>query len=200
MEERSDFMRPPLTRNIQIEDFKDYYWLKTELQEFCREYNLPTSGSKIEITKRIATFLTTGEILKNSPVKKRKTLPSSHEPLSLQTIITEHHRCTEDVRAFFKEVIGAKFRFTVALQNFFRENIGKTYEDAVTFWYEEQKRKQDPSYETNIGAQFEYNRFTRAFFQDPCNKGKTKVDAISAWNEIKSTPGNNVYKPRKVEN
>ena len=190
-------MRPPLTRNILIEDFKNYYWLKTELQEFCREYDLPTSGSKIEVTERIATFLTTGKILKNSPARKKQILPSSYEPLSLQTIITENHRCSEDVRAFFKEIIGAKFRFTVTLQNFFKENIGKTYEDAVTFWYEEQERKNDPSYKPNIGAQFEYNRFTRAFFQDSYNKGKTKVDAVSAWNEIKSKPGSNVYEPKK---
>lgn len=104
------------------------------------------------------------------------------------------------MRAFFKEVIGAKFRFTVALQNFFRENIGKIYKDAVTFWYEEQERKKDPSYKTNIGSQFEYNRFTRAFLQDPYNKGKTKADAISAWNERKLKSGSNVYKPKKVEN
>lgn len=56
------------------------------------------------------------------------------------------------------------------------------------------------SYKTTIGAQFEYNRFTRAFFEDPCNKGKSKADAIAAWNEIKSKPGSNVYVPQKVEN
>lgn len=46
-----------------------------------------------------------------------------------------------DVRSFFKEKIGANFRFTVALQKFFKENVGKTYEDAITFWYEENERK-----------------------------------------------------------
>ncbi|MEV5111000.1 SAP domain-containing protein [Bacillus sp. LBA3-1-1.1] len=193
-------MRPPLTKSISLEDFQNYYWLKAELQTFCREHGLPASGSKIEITERISHYLNTGKILKNSSGQKVSKASLSYKDLSLQTVITNNHRCSEDVRAFFKEKIGANFRFTVALQKFFKENIGKTYEDAILFWYEENERKKDPSYKTTIGTQFEYNRFTRAFFEDPYNKGKSKADAIAAWNEIKAKPGSNVYVPQKVEN
>ncbi|MBE7101478.1 cytoplasmic protein [Bacillus cereus] len=193
-------MRPPLTKSISLEDFQNYYWLKAELQTFCREHDLPASGSKIEISKRISYYLTTGKVLKNSSHPKVSKASLSYKELSLQTIITENHRCSEDVRAFFKEKIGENFRFTVALQKFFKENIGKTYEDAIAFWYEENERKKAPSYKTTISAQFEYNRFTRAFFEDPYNKGKSKADAIAAWNEIKAKPGSNVYVPQKIEN
>lgn len=193
-------MRPPLTKSISLEDFQNYYWLKTELQIFCREHDLRASGSKIEISGRISHYLATGKILKNSSHQKGSKTSLSYKDLSLQTIITENHRCSEEVRTFFKEKIGANFRFTVALQKFFKENIGKTYEDAITFWYEENERKKDPSYKTTIGTQFEYNRFTRDFFEDPNNKGKSKADAIAAWNEIKTKPGSNVYVPQKVEN
>ncbi|EML9731675.1 TPA: SAP domain-containing protein [Bacillus cereus] len=193
-------MRPPLTKSISLEDFQNYYWLKAELQTFCREHGLPASGSKTEITERISHYLTTGKVLKNSSVQKVSKAPLSYKDLSLQTIITKNHRCSEDVRAFFKEKIGTNFRFTVALQKFFKENVGKTYEDAITFWYEENERKKDPTYKTTISAQFEYNRFTRDFFEDPNNKGKTKADAIAAWNEMKAKPGSNVYVPQKVEN
>ena len=48
--------------------------------------------------------------------------------------------------------------------------------------------EKDPTYKTTIGAQFEYNRFTRDFFEDPNNKGKSKADAIAAWSEIKAKP------------
>ncbi|WP_336765673.1 DUF6434 domain-containing protein [Bacillus cereus] len=193
-------MRPPLTKSISIEDFQNYYWLKAELQTFCRENGLPASGSKIEITDCISHYLTTGKILKNSSVQKVSKASLSYKDLSLQTIITNNHRCSEDVRAFFKEKIGTNFSFTVALQKFFKDNVGKTYEDAVAFWHEENKRKKDPAYKTTIGAQFEYNRFTRDFFEDPNNKGKAKADAIAAWNEMKAKPGSNVYVPQKVEN
>ncbi len=134
-------MRPSLTKSISIEDFQNYYWLKEELQIFCREHDLPASGSKIEITERISHYLHTGKILKNSSGPKARKTSLSYKDLSLQTIITNNHRCSEDVRAFFKEKIGANFRFTVALQKFFKENVGKTYEDAITFWYEENERK-----------------------------------------------------------
>ncbi|HDR8091829.1 SAP domain-containing protein [Bacillus cereus] len=193
-------MRPPLTKSISLKDFQNYYWLKAELQTFCREHGLPASGSKTEITERISHYLTTGKVLKNSSVQKVSKAPLSYKDLSLQTIITKNHRCSEDVRAFFKEKIGTNFRFTVALQKFLKENVGKTYEDAVAFWHEENERKKDPTYKTTIGAQFEYNRFTRDFFEDPNNKGKAKADAIAAWNEIKAKPGSNVYVPQKVEN
>lgn len=193
-------MRPPLTKSISLEDFQNYYWLKAELQTFCREHGLPASGTKTEITERISHYLTTGKVLKNSSVQKVSKAPLSYKDLSLQTIITKNHRCSEDVRAFFKEKIGTNFRFTVALQKFFKENVGKTYEDAITFWYEENERKKDPTYKTTISAQFEYNRFTRDFFEDPNNKGKAKADAIAAWNEMKAKPGSNVYVPQKVEN
>ncbi|AHZ52470.1 TPA: DUF6434 domain-containing protein [Bacillus thuringiensis] len=193
-------MRPSLTKTISLTDFQNYYWLKAELQTFCREHGLPASGSKIEITERISHYLTTGKVLKNSSVPKVSKAPLSYKDLSLQTIITKNHRCSEDVRAFFKEKIETNFRFTVALQKFFKENVGKTYEDAITFWYEENERKKDPTYKTTISAQFEYNRFTRDFFKDPNNKGKAKADAIAAWNEMKAKPGSNVYVPQKVEN
>ncbi|HDX9635036.1 DUF6434 domain-containing protein [Bacillus cereus group sp. MYBK108-2] len=193
-------MRPPLTKSISIEDFQNYYWLKAELQTFCRENGLPASGSKIEITDCISHYLTTGKILKNSSVQKVSKASLSYKDLSLQTIITNNHRCSEDVRAFFKEKIGTNFSFTVALQKFFKENVGKTYEDAIAFWHEENERKKYPTYKTTIGAQFEYNRFTRDFFEDPNNKGKAKADAIAAWNEMKAKPGSNVYVPQKVEN
>ncbi len=193
-------MRPLLTKFISLEDFQNYYWLKAELQTFCREHGLPASGSKIEITERISHYLHTGKISKNNSVQKVSKASLSYKDLSLQTIITNNHRYSEDVRAFFKEKIGANFRFTVALQKFFKENVGKTYEDAITFWYEENERKKDPTYKTTISSQFEYNRFTRDFFEDPNNKGKTKADAIAAWNEIKAKPGSNVYVPQKVEN
>ena len=63
-------MRPNLTKDISVESFKDFYWLKEELQSFCREIGISASGSKIEISDRIEIFLRTGEIEK--PIRKSK--------------------------------------------------------------------------------------------------------------------------------
>ncbi|GAB3058068.1 DUF6434 domain-containing protein [Virgibacillus ainsalahensis] len=187
-------MRPNLTIEISMEDFKDYYWLKEELQCFCRENGISASGSKIEISSRIETFLQTGEIKK--PARKsgiNKKVKSKSE-LSLDTVITENHRCSQDVRAFFKTVI-PNFHFSTYIQNYFKNHIGNTYRDVVDAWYEEEERKKAPSYKRRIAPQFEYNQFIRDFFADPKNQEKSRYDAIESWNKIKKLPGSNKYIP-----
>lgn len=188
-------MRPELTKDIAIQDFKNFYWLKEELQQFCRQHEMSASGSKIEIAERIEVFLLTGE--KKKPRKKtnaHKTAPKQTE-LSLDTVITENHRCSQDVRAFFKSII-PKFHFSTNIQNYFKNNVGHTYRDVINAWYEEEQRKKDPSYKKELAPQFEYNQFTRDFFADPHNKGKSRKDAIEAWNTIKKLPGSNRYVPK----
>ena len=40
--------RPKLDENISIENFQNYYWLKKELVDFCRNLGINTSGGKID--------------------------------------------------------------------------------------------------------------------------------------------------------
>jgi SAP domain-containing new25/Domain of unknown function (DUF6434) len=183
-------LRPNLTKQLSIKNFKEYYWLKEELQRFCRTEGLSTFGSKIEISHRIETYLETGKILK--PTRKTSAKKEASKEISLDTVITENHRCSQDVRSFFKTII-PNFHFSTYIQNFIKENVGKTYRDVVKNWHEEEARKKDPTYKKEIGSQFQYNQFTRDFFADPNNKGKSREDAIHAWNTIKSLPGNNKY-------
>ncbi|MFJ6414549.1 DUF6434 domain-containing protein [Terribacillus saccharophilus] len=180
-------MRPELTRKTKADAFLDYYWLKEELVQFCRDNELPVSGSKMEITARIESFLLNG-LIEKPKQKQSCRKKKSKEPLSRSTIITEGHRCSQDVRTFFKQEIGEHFHFSTYIQNYFRANIGKTYEDAINAWHEEETRKQDPGYQKDIAPQFEYNRFIREFFSKPVNKGKTRSQAIEAWNKKKSKP------------
>ncbi|ATP40204.1 cytoplasmic protein [Solibacillus sp. R5-41] len=185
-------MRPNLTKDISVESFKDFYWLKEELQSFCRENGLSATGSKIELSDRIEIFLQTGEIKK--PIRKSRVNKKieSQVDLSLDTFITENHRCSQDVRVFFKAVI-PKFHFSTYIQNYFKNNVGKTYRDVVNAWYEEEERQKDPSYKKKIGPQFEYNQFIRDFFADQKNQCKSREEAIKAWNEIKKLSGSNKY-------
>lgn len=183
-------MRPNLTKDLSVEDFLDYYWLKEELQSFCRANGISAAGSKMEISDRIVAFLQSGEIRK--PIRTTKTNKKPDSELSLDTVIHENHRCSQDVRAFFKSVI-PNFHFSTYIQNYFKNNIGKTYRDAVDAWHEEEARKKDPSYKKMIAPQFEYNQFIRDFFADPRNRGKSRGEAIEAWNSIKSVPGSNIY-------
>ena len=51
--------RTELNKELDAATFRSFYYLKQELADFCKENGLPTSGSKIELTDRIAYFLDT---------------------------------------------------------------------------------------------------------------------------------------------
>ncbi len=51
--------RPVLDKHLDSKTFREFYYLKEELIDFCRKYRLPVYGGKIEITDRIAYFLDT---------------------------------------------------------------------------------------------------------------------------------------------
>jgi SAP domain-containing new25/Domain of unknown function (DUF6434) len=118
--------------------------LKEELQSFCRTEGLSTSGSKTKITHRIETYLETGEFLKITR-KTRGTKKEASKELSLDTVITENHRCSQEVRSFFKTII-PNFHFSIYIQSFINANVGRMYRDVVEAWYEDEERRKDPTY------------------------------------------------------
>lgn len=142
--------RPPLVKGLPEHKFRDFYWLKKELQSFCRDNGLSTSGSKDEITERIGIFLREGRIIKP---RKRRTIHSLDEELYLETVITEHHRCSQKVRAFFKLHI-SNFHFSTYIQNYFKNNVGKTYQDVIEAWLEEEKRKKSQLIDQRLDLSF----------------------------------------------
>ncbi|SCX09922.1 hypothetical protein SAMN02910339_01426 [Lachnospiraceae bacterium YSD2013] len=178
--------RPELDVTLDGNTFRNYYYLKEELIDFCRKNDLPTSGGKLDITERIACFLDTGKVLK--PVSKAKKVVDVGE-ISEDTIIESDFVCSEMHRAFFKEKIGKNFTFNVLFQRWLKENSGKTYKDAIEAYYKLLEKKK--SGRTKIDKQFEYNTYIRDFFDD--NKGKSLKDAINCWNYKKSLPGHNRY-------
>ena len=58
---KSSIERPALDKQLDSKTFRNFYYLKEELVDFCRENGLPVSGGKLEISDRIAYFLDTGQ-------------------------------------------------------------------------------------------------------------------------------------------
>ena len=188
--------RPKLEKGLDSEVFREYYYLKDELVEFCRKEGLQTTGGKIEITDRIAHYLKTGERLVSKKTHSQSTSYTKNiESLTLTSKIEPNFKCTEKHRAFFKQEIGEGFKFNVAFQKWLKENTGKTYQDAVCAYYEIQKLKQTKK--TTIDRQFEYNTYIRDFFDD--NKGKSLSEAITCWKYKKSLPGHNKYEKEDLK-
>lgn len=181
-------MGEKLDKNMDSKTFREFYYLKEELVNFCRDNGLPVSGGKIELTERIAYFLDTGKILKSTSTKtKRKT----NIPLEIneESIIEPNFVCSEKHRAFFKAHIGNSFSFNVSFQKWLKCNMGKTYKEAIAAYYEilENKKKNKSS----IDKQFEYNTYIRDFFAH--NKGKTLEETIKCWKYKKNLQGHNRY-------
>lgn len=178
--------RPVLDKSLDSKVFRDFYYLKDELVDFCKKNDLPSSGGKIEISNRIAHFLDTGEVLSPTMIRKRAAVISN---IQEDAIIEADFVCSENHRAFFKEQIGSSFSFNVAFQTWLKSNTGKTYKDAVTAYNQiiEDKKKG----KTTIDKQFEYNTYIRDFFAD--NQGKTLEEAIMCWKYKKQRQGHNRY-------
>ncbi|QXE02684.1 DUF6434 domain-containing protein [Terribacillus sp. DMT04] len=182
-------MRPELTRATNADAFLDYYWLKEELIHFCRENDLPVSGSKMEISAKIEHFLR-HHMAEQQPAKKRpRNKKRANQPLSRSTIITENHRCSQDVRIFLKQEIGPHFHFSTHIQQYFQSNAGNTYQDAIDAWHEEEKKHQQYAATKKIIApRSEYNRFIRALFTNTVNKENMHNQPLETWNHNENEP------------
>lgn len=178
--------RPVLDTISDSKTFREYYYLKEELVDFCRKHNLQSTGSKLELTDRIAEFLDTGKRISATHTKRKS--PSVGE-ITLDTVIETNFICSEKHRAFYKEHIGKSFSFNVLFQKWLKSNAGKTYRDSIDAYYQilEDKKKN----KTTINRQFEYNTYIRDFFDD--NKDKTPEQAIKCWKYKKSLKGHNRY-------
>ena len=187
--------RPQLTKDLKSEDFKEYYFLKEELKDFCKKEGLKVSGSKNQLEERIIYYLDTGKSLDNSRSIKNKNNYSkfnsnkatTSEEITLDSILGENFKCSEDKREFFEKEIGKGFKFKVKV------NPDKTYQDAINAYYELQNSKE----KTKIDKQFQYNQYICDFFDD--NDDKTLNDAIKCWKYKKSIKGPNKYEKSDLE-
>lgn len=197
----NDTTRPQLSKDLKSEDFKEYYFLKEELKEFCRNEGLKVSGSKEQLEERIIYYLNTGKSLdestKSNNNSEKKNNPKNSnintQEITLDSILGENFKCSEDKREFFEKEIGKGFKFKVKFQKWLKSNPDKTYQDAINAYHEIQSSED----KTKIDKQFQYNQYIRDFFKD--NEGRTLDDAIKCWKHKKSLKGHNKYERSDLE-
>ncbi len=191
--------RPKLDENISIENFQNYYWLKKELVDFCRNLGINTSGGKIDISYRIEQYLKTGEkIVHSGREKSISKFNWNSTKLDLNTLITDNFSCTENVRSFFKQTIGENFKFNVPFLKWLKSNNRKTLEEAIEKWKEINAHKKDTNFKTEIAPQFEYNTYIREFMSD--NRNLSMKDAINCWNSRRYLSGRRKYQKEDLTN
>ena len=173
-------MRPVLHPHLEPNTFKAWYWLKAELQAYCRSHHLNASGSKAELMQRISSHLD------RSP---QPTPAATHKPkrsllpkiLNVHTVIEPGWPLSKDLRDFFVAQVGASFRFNQALRDLFKNPQGETLADAVAIYARTQGQKQA------IGAQFQFNQHMRDFFTK--HPGASHQQALQAWHAMRQRDG-----------
>ena len=130
------------------------YYLKEDLIKLCKEYKLPSAGSKEILLEYICNFIENKPI--NKATSKLNIKKINFEP-SLEKIIDENYSNNETHRTFFIKIIGANFKYNVQFMNWMENNKGKkTYKDAIEIYNKILLDKKSGK-KTKIGKQFEYN-------------------------------------------
>lgn len=191
--------RPLLDTSISITDFNDYYWRKEELIIFCRSVGIPTTGNKATLTQYVQHYLQTKQlpVIAHSKVKCLSRFDWQREILNECTVITDNYTNTENVRAFFEKALGPTFTFKVAFMNWMKNNVGCTLGDAILEWKRLRSQSKKPAHITEIGKQFEYNRYIRAIMKD--NPQISRPQAIKFWKIKSSLRGDTTYDRKDVD-
>ncbi len=190
--------RPVLNTRITLLDFKDFYWTKLELINFCRENNLSSQGGKLELAGRIEQFLVSGNsenfekiLAPNKTGKLSKIRDSELGPLTKTTPVILYK---SDVltREFFQKEIGPHFKFNADVLVWIKNKISAqeclTYGDIIDEWLKQDRLKKDPSYTRPIPEQFQFNQFMSDWKKAGAGKGEKE-----AWNWLRDQPGEPTY-------
>lgn len=186
---------------LTLNKFKQTYYYKTELIELCREYHLPTSGTKAELNQYLELYLTGTPAGRIQPVRLSVNVKRlTYEQLTLNT-----------------KVVGSGFCFNAAARKFFAEYFGQE-----NFSFKKEmaiiKRRAEVNHDTTLTiggllaeyqklasptnrcmvaeeATYQWNHFVRDFCQSPESKffkAKMKVAAV-LWQHCKQSKMSKKY-------
>lgn len=172
--------RPKLSSSLSPIEFARWYWLKTELAEFCRANLISAAGSKQELTCRIDSLLK-GQ-LPLATVTSKKRYGAMPKQFELSSIIGTGWRCSQELRAFFESQVGESFHFNETVRDFISNRAGSSLEQVIEHYKKSLNEPRKP-----ISEQFEYNRHIRDFHES--NPGASRAEAIAAWWSKRAKPG-----------
>ncbi|MEL6972550.1 MAG: DUF6434 domain-containing protein [Bacteroidota bacterium] len=177
--------RPDIYDIKSGKELQRWYWLKAELVAHCQALEIPYTGSKLTITERLAHFLDTGKIAQPKRWRAQSSFNWARAELQPDTMITDSYRNGPNVRRFFSEHIGPRFRFNIAFMQWMKTNVGKTLADAVDAWEAIEQEQKTAGFKSKIPASNQYNQYLRDFFA--ANPKRSMKEARKCW--AKKTEG-----------
>jgi hypothetical protein len=189
--------RPNIEDCSSAEEFRRWYYLKSELIDFAKTNSIPFDGGKFEIADRIAAVLDSQPLPEKNQRRPKSRFNWACSALSLDTLITDNVSFGPNVREFFKEQIGPKFICNSDFMDWVREHVGNSLSDAVAAWRMLEERKTDPNFQTRIRSHNQYNQFTRDILAANPHLGLMEVRKI--WKAKRLFPQPMVYKIEDLE-
>lgn len=188
--------RPEISDISSGDELKRWYWLKDELIARAKICGVKTSGGKFAILDRLAHFLDTSE--KTVPGEQNLRAKSDFnwhsEALFPQTIITDSYKNSQNVRRFFKDQLGDKFKFNIAFMDWMKANVGKSLTDAMVEYGKQATEAAQPGFKTAIKPHNQFNQYTRDILA--ANPGMSGDDARRIWEKKRAQPsidGRHIY-------
>ena len=184
---------------MSVKEFDDNYFYAAELKTFARQLGIAVGRRrKLELEALIRESLRTGTVPLAKPEPDRRS-GKSRDRLAAETIVRDYvdDRRTKD---FLRDLVHARdpqlgdksgqwYRLNEWRRTQLRTGQRITYADLgnrlLELMRSEGRLPQIPA------ARF--NNFVTDFWTDPANKGKTRGDAVAAWECIKSVPGPKTY-------
>lgn len=170
-----------MTEDLTGAELLRWYWLKDELADFARRLGVRATGGKELLTRRIAAKL--DDVPFAEPQRPAQAGRNQLVgPLTASTVIPAGQRCSQLVRAWFVEQVGAPFSFNAEMRAFFARTDGtQTLQDALD--HHRATRRQGAK---SIDAQFEFNRFTRGWHD--ANPTGSREEMLRAWQSYRERP------------
>lgn len=171
---------------MDFKDFKKQYWYKTDLQQLCRKYHLPTYGTKAELENYITLYL------KGTPanqIKPVRTAPKNINRLNSSQITTttkllnSGFSLNNEARKFFADYFAVdKFNFKKIMAIKMRE-VQKNQDPMATVQDLINLVNNPNSISSLITTEektYQWNNFVKDFHSDPQSNNFTQPLKVAA--------------------
>ncbi|MFO1567281.1 SAP domain-containing protein [Lactiplantibacillus plantarum] len=191
---------------MTLNNFKVTYFYKTELIKLCREYHLPTYGTKAELSHYIYLYLSGTPAEKIKAQRKRQTDKSlTVDKITLETkLVGSGFTFNNAARKFFADYFNSDhFSFKKGMAIIKRQaeannDTNITVGDVIK---QSQKLQSNSTQRTNIltktseESTYQWNNVVKDFCQSPDSHrftGKLKVAAL-LWKHVKQSKQSKQY-------
>ncbi|TLQ03778.1 hypothetical protein FEZ51_07660 [Pediococcus stilesii] len=199
--------RPVFNGEMNTDVFKSFYWYKKELEQICREYKLPSYGTKAELSGYVVQYLDGVPLKKIKSVRKVRrntTLKLKADQITLETkLLNTGFSLNNEVRTFFGNYFGVeKFSFCKPMGVMMREierngDTQATVADLISCLNDDKVKYIKTAEEKT----YQWNNFVKSFRHDPYNSifhSQMKVASI-IWGVLRDSNKEKVYSRKLVK-